>query len=386
MAGYTKGADGSYSVNYEDERFQDVKNEQTQQTNQTNQIYDNMLNNSDQYYQNQIEATKEYEKTQTEIQQAQTDYAIQLLEQQKEQTQKDYTREQQGAYVDYMKQTKSNAQNMANGGLSNTGYSESSIVSMYNQYQNRVGTAKESLNNAIMNYNNGIQQAILANNEKLAEIAYNSLQTQNQLNQQAFEYKNTIILQKEQALQDINDRYYARYQDVLNQINSEIELQMELDRIDREYNMWLQEFRAEQEQWQKEFELQQRQINASIAEMNAQTSYYNAQRSALNNPSFTDGNTTGKTGSYEVSTPYYQGNLNPDAKNGTFSNGYQPNNVNGNKLSKTGDTIVFDTVTLSGERKSVEQNIWRTSDGKQYYWDGRYNKYIPISSSGGGKF
>ena len=54
MAGYTKNTDGSYSVNYEDERFQDVKNEQAQQTTQTTQTYDNILNNSDQYYQNQI--------------------------------------------------------------------------------------------------------------------------------------------------------------------------------------------------------------------------------------------------------------------------------------------------------------------------------------------
>ena len=323
MAGYTKGADGSYSVNYEDERFQNVKNEQAQQTNQTNQTYDNILNNSDQYYQNQINATKEYEKTQTELQQAQTDFAVQQIEQQKDKAQQDYTKEQKGAYVDYMKQTKSNAQNMANSGLSNTGFSESSIVSMYNQYQNRVGTAKESLNNAMINYNNGIQQAILANNEKLAEIAYNSLQTQNQLNQQAFEYKNTIILEKEKALQDINDRYYARYQDVLSQINSEIELQMELDRIDREYDMWLQEFRAEQEQWQKEFELQQKQVNASIASSNAQASYYKAQAAALKNTEFTDGRPSTISGSKVTSTGQNASAYGLDSKYGEL---YKANN------------------------------------------------------------
>lgn len=294
MAGYTKNTDGSYSVNYEDERFQDVKNEQAQQQTQTTQTYDNILNNSDQYYQNQINATKEYEKTQSELQQAQTDFAVQQIEQQKDKAQKDYTKEQKGAYVDYMKQTKSNAQNMANSGLSNTGYSESSIVSMYNTYQNRVGTAKESLNNAMLNYNNGIQQAILANNEKLAEIAFNSLQTQNQLNQQAFEYKNAIILEKEQALQAINDRYYARYQDVLNQINNEIELQMELDRIDREYEQWLTQFRAEQDQWRQEFELQKQQTYANIEATKAQASYYRAQAAAKSGGNNPYGNTSKK--------------------------------------------------------------------------------------------
>lgn len=81
---------------------------------------------------------------------------------------------------------------------------------------------------------------------------------------------------------------------------------------------------------------------------------------------------------YEVNTPYYQGNLNPDAKNGTFSNGYQPNNINGKKLSKTGDTITFNTQTLSGQNNTVTQNIWKTSDGTKYYWDGRYNQYFKV--------
>lgn len=312
MAGYTKNADGGYSVNYDDQRFIDVKNEQTQQEAQLNETYDNILNNSDKYYQDQIDATKEYADKQSELQQAQTDFAIQQIEQQKEQAQQDYTKEQKASYTDYMKQTKSNAQNMANSGLSNTGYSESSIVSMYNQYQNRVGTAKESLNQAILNYNNSIQQATLANNEKLAEIAFNALQTQNQLNQQAFEYKNTMILQKEQALQNLNDTYYARYQDVLAQINNEIDLQMALDQIDREYEQWMTEFteqvrqfnteheqwmtefnaqqeqlRIENEQWEKEFALQQQ-------ESNAQTAYYKTQTAALQQSSNPYGDTREK--------------------------------------------------------------------------------------------
>lgn len=264
MAGYIQNSDGSYSINYDDQRFEDVKNEQAQQEEQINQIYDNIINNSDQHYQNQIDAAKDYANKQSELQQAQTDFTIQQIEQQKEQAQKDYTKEQKASYSDYMKQTKSNAQSMANSGLSNTGYSESSIVSMYNQYQNRVGTAKESLNKAILNYNNSIQQATLANNEKLAEIAFNALQTQNQLNQQAFEYKNSIILAKEEQLQAVNDRYYARYQDVIAQINNEIELQMALDQIDREYEQWLKEFNAKNEQWWANFNAEEKQRQEQI--------------------------------------------------------------------------------------------------------------------------
>ncbi|MBQ8043426.1 MAG: hypothetical protein IJ272_04680 [Clostridia bacterium] len=301
MAGYIKNSSGGYSVDYEDERFQEIEDEKVNKETELNDTYDNIIDNSDKHFQDQIDATKDYAEEQKKLQQEQTDFAIDLIEQQKDKAEKDYVKEEKGAYVDYMKKTKSNAQNMANSGLNNTGYSESSIVSMYNQYQNRVGTAKESLSNAILNYNNGIQQAILANNEKLAEIAFNALQTENQLNQQAFEYKNSMILQKEQALQELNDRYYARYQNVLAQINTEIELQMELDRIDREYEMWLKEFNEQHEQWKKEYEtskqqwekefaLQERQINAAIATENAQASYYRAQASSLNSSNNPYGN------------------------------------------------------------------------------------------------
>ncbi len=292
MAGYYKNSDGGYSVNYDDQRFQDVKNEQTQKENEVNSTYDNILNNSDKYYQDQINATKEYEKKQSELQQAQTDFALEQINQQKEQSQKDYTKEQKGSYVDYMRQTKSNAQNMANSGLSNTGFSESSIVSMYNAYQNRVSSAKENLNKATLNYNNSIQQAILANNEKLAEIAFNSLQTQNQLNQQAFEYKNSVILQKQETLQKINDTYYARYQNVLAQINNEIELQMTLDKIDREYDQWVKEFNeknrqywasfdAQNKQWQKEMSLKERELALKQQETKANIAYTNAKITEL---------------------------------------------------------------------------------------------------------
>lgn len=63
----------------------------------------------------------------------------------------------------------------------------------------------------------------------------------------------------------------------------------------------------------------------------------------------------------------YIGTTNPDIKYGTFSNGYQPNNVNGQKLSKTGTTDVVNGVT---------QNVWKTPDGTLWIWDGTKNQYL----------
>ena len=69
----------------------------------------------------------------------------------------------------------------------------------------------------------------------------------------------------------------------------------------------------------------------------------------------------------------YTRTVNPDiGKNGknTFSNGYQPNNVGGKKLTKTGDEIWVD---------GVRQNVWKTPDGTRYVWVGTENRYVKES-------
>ena len=75
----------------------------------------------------------------------------------------------------------------------------------------------------------------------------------------------------------------------------------------------------------------------------------------------------GKEYTYETGVNPYTGTKNPDAKHGTFSNGYQPNNVNGKKLSKTGITDVVNGVT---------QNVWKDTKGNKWIWDGTQNKYL----------
>jgi len=117
-----------------------------------------------------------------------------------------------------------------------------------------------------------------------------------------------------------------------------------------------------------------------LAEKEAQDRQYQLQLQQMRN-SASGSNWSDGGGGYAVNTPYYQGDLNPDARNGTFSNGYQPNNVNGVKLSKTNNTITFNTSTLSGQKQTVTQNIWKAGN-KYYYWDGRYNRYIQCTKTG----
>lgn len=263
----------NYDIDYNDKRFTEVEADKKAALSEADVTYGNMISSSDQYYQEQINASKDYAETQKKNQQAQTDFAIEQIEQQKDQAHSDYIKEQSGAYVDWQKQSNPygvEAEKRATAGLAGTGYSESSLVSMYNTYQNRVATARESYNRAVLNYDNAIKDARLQNNAQLAEIAYNALQQQLQLSLQGFQYKNQLLLEKAEVKRGIESTYYARYQDVINQINTENALAEEKRQADLANARQMEQIKLAREQF--EYEKKQAEEAQAIAKKAAQNS------------------------------------------------------------------------------------------------------------------
>ena len=251
----------NYDVNYDDKRFAEVESDKKAALNEVDQMYGGMINDTDQYYKAQIDAAKDWEKEQTRIQNEQTDFAIEQIEQQKEQAKKDYTKEQSGAYVDWQKQSNqygANAEQAAAQGMAGTGYSESSQVSMYNTYQNRLATAREAYNRAVLNYDNAIKDARLQNNAALAEIAYQALQTELTLGLEGFQYKNSLIMAQADKKMQIDESYYGRWRDVLTQINTENALAEDVRQFDAS-------MAEEQRQFNAQMAEEQRQFNAQMA-------------------------------------------------------------------------------------------------------------------------
>jgi len=421
----------NYYINYDDERFSQVESEKQTALNDVNNTYNNMISQSDKFYEDQKAAIEDYKNTQQQIQQENTNFTIEQINQQKEQANKDYTKEQKGAYVDWQKQSNqygANAEQMAASGLTNTGYSESSQVSMYNQYQGRVATARESFNKAILNYDNSIKEAQLQNNSKLAEIAFNALQSQLELSLQGFQYKNNLLSEQIQMQQQTEDRYYSRWQDVLNQMNQENQFAESIRQYEQNYKLQQQQFEEEKKQFELSYNQQVKEFNESIRQFNeeiarlkkkdeqeykfeiqrlelqkqqmeqakkeAERDYKLKQQQlaeqirsnkASESISWYNATTSRKAAessspSYPVQTAYYQGKLNSDAnKYGTMANGYQPKGISGHgTLEKAGDTITFKTQTLSGQQQTVTQNIWKAEDSTEWYWDGAKNSYIQI--------
>lgn len=182
-----------------------------------------------------------------------TEFAIDEIERQKAQAQKDYIKEQSGAYKDYQEQVDPygvNAEKMASAGLTGTGYAESSQVRMYNQYQARLTAARESFQRSIDNFNASIAQAIIQNNATLAQIAYETLVKQ-------AEYAATFAMKDVELLTQmagqkvaIKQQNQQNYLNVYQQLIQEAQYDASMAENKRQFDENMA-FQREQFNWQK---------------------------------------------------------------------------------------------------------------------------------------
>lgn len=177
---------------------------------------------------------------------------------------------------------------------------------------------------------------------------------------------------------------------------------------DRNYQ-YQQEQDALTEAWrQKEFDEAQRQYNEQMALTKEQWNWEKQQASAGNNSNnngnnnnngnsqatfantlwtatgTTDDNgnlifrnSEGKTQAFAPGINPYTGTKHPDAKYGTFSNGYQPNNIG---LDNNKKPIKLKNSSMSTSVTGKSQTIWE-ANGKYWLWRGDLNKYIEVDIS-----
>lgn len=213
-------------VDYNDERFQKVNQEQAQELSNVTQTYDNLINQSNMIYKDAQARLDQNAQEQKALAQEGTDLALKQVEQEKEWARQDYEREQRGAYADYQKQANTygvNNENLAASGLLNTGYSESSRIAMWNSYQNRYAVARQTFERGQQQYNQSMAEIKQTGNSNLMKIASDTLQQSLQLALDGFQNQNKLIQTQLSAQNETKDRYYSRWQDTLKQINTENE-------------------------------------------------------------------------------------------------------------------------------------------------------------------
>ena len=246
------------SLNNAQSQLSGLDAEKQQLINDYTANYNNQLAEYENLQNQQKEYIDTWAETQKNTQQAQTDYNVGLINQNKAEAQKQTDAELGDAYVDYQKginQFGGNAELMASRGLAGTGFSKNAEIAMNVTYQNRVGTAKAALTKANADYDNQIQQALLNNDAALAEIALQQMQQSYQLALQGFEYKENLYNNKLAYEQDISDTFFNRSQSLKDDISY--------------YNSQLAEinqYQEQQAQWEREFAQQQKEHEDSMTQ------------------------------------------------------------------------------------------------------------------------
>ena len=270
-----------YNVNYDDERFKQVENEKQSELDKYNKTYDNLINERNNFTNQQQQLVDQWENTQKDIANQNLQYQKDLIEQQRNKTEKEYQNEAKASYIDYQKEVDKygvSRENVTANGLSNSGYAESSKVDMYNTYQNRLATARKSLEDAGIEFDNAIREAQMSNNETLAQNALTALQNKLNIALEGFNYKTEQENNKLNWNNTINNNYYNRYKDVESQINYENETAEKIRQYNENMAFQKEQQRLEQQRWEQEMAYQREQD--AIA---------NAQRWAQINASYGNG-------------------------------------------------------------------------------------------------
>lgn len=368
----------------EDERLSAIETEKQNALNQSNSVYSDMLKDNEDLYNSQNQYAEEYERVTNENLDKQLAYNTSLIEQQKEEATKNKETEEKKAlndYTSFINPYGYEAENLASRGLNNSGVSETSMLGGFNTYQNRLASANKALQSAITEYDNAINQARLENDATKAQNALNKLQMMLQNQENYVSSKNTISQNQLSNNQSLDSEYYNRYQTEYNNIQTEKaqeeairQWEAELAEKQRQYDetMAYQKTLAEQEQanWEKEYAL-------------SKASVYSSGSSGGSGSSETLTENNIETIENGLFINPYTNTVNADAKYGVFSNGYQPDNINGAKLKKSGKTVSQFTGESgnlnSGNANIDNQNVWKLNN-RYYAWDGYQNKYVDITS------
>lgn len=258
------------------------------------------------------------------------------------------------------------AENMANLGLTDSGLNRTQQTAVQLSYSNTKAKYDVSRQKAVDSLAAELANKISTlDTEKLSAIAGIDSNYDNAALSTAQSMRNADI-EAETA------RYKAEQEQIAARYKAE---QEQIAATNKAYYAAQQKILSAQAKTEKE--------NSYIIKANGATLSYDFKGSLKDNGVSviygTDGKTTyvdtksGKKTVMDSTINPYTGTKNADVSNGTFSNGYQPNNIGNKKLKE----VAGARININGR----SQRIFTYDDKSYYYWDGRNNKYQKLTSS-----
>lgn len=253
------------------------------------------------------------------------------------------------------------AENMANMGISNSGLSRTQATATQLSYANQ----KAALDRQKQQQQDALERERASS---LTDIESNRRAALDSVTEHYTELKQNMA----------NSRYSTLTEAETDRINAAIEAQNKLDLANlnntAEYNKALALKQLELDSKKEEGTsyiiksddaLLSRDFKGSLAK-NGISVYKNNAGEYV----YVDNNSGKKTTLPQGTNPF-TGTVNKDVSNGSFSNGYQPNNINGKKLTKVDAKINVD---------GNEQSVWAVN-GKYYFWKGKENRYLELTDN-----
>ena len=253
----------------EEQRYQALEQEKQNALNNSNKTYEDLLNQNTQYSNNFNEYLNKYQTTQNDIYDKQTQFQVDLQNQNKEKAEKEYQQEataSKNAYYDFINPYGVQREIQAQNGLQNAGYSETTKAQAWTTQQNRTAQARASMNEAKLQFDNAIKEAYLNNDVNKANLALQILQQQQEEALRNFNYISDTKQNQLSNNQNIDSDYYNRYNTLYNQIQQEKataeairQWEAEMAEQQRQYNESLalqrEQMAQEQARWEKEYAL-----------------------------------------------------------------------------------------------------------------------------------
>lgn len=316
----------------EEERYQSLETEKQNALNNSNKTYEDLLNKNTQYSNSVNDYLNKYQNTQNDIYDKQTQFQVDLQNQNKEKAEKEYQQESvasKNAYYDFINPYGVQREIQAQNGLQNTGYSETTKSQAWTIQQNRTAQARASMNEAKLQFDNAIKEAYLNNDVNKANLALQILQQQQEEALRNFNYVSDTKQNQLSNYQNLDSEYNNRYNTLYNQIQQEKAREEAIRQFNETMAYQKEQDKIAQQQWEKEYALNQYKT-------------YNSD-SNNNGISLTDGNTQ-QLGESNVSqfakdmVKYYENSKIPEFQKTkealitTLNYSYQKGQINENDL------------------------------------------------------
>lgn len=245
----------------EDDRVKQNELEKNQRLKQYDDIYDKLINNNKDITKQNEAYLDDYLQKNTDLANRTMDYKIDLLNQQQKQAEKSYQNETKQINANYKKSINPyghDAEVMASSGLLNSSYAESVIVDKYAKTQQNLASTRASFEKQFQDFENQKSKARLENDSTIAQYSLEVLKQKLDAQLQEFQYNSDLTLSKLTNEQTIDNDYYSRYMDIVNQINYEKQQQESKRQYDEQMKYQKEQDKISNALKEKYYQLQKR--------------------------------------------------------------------------------------------------------------------------------